>query len=392
MKRTVALVTCMLLAGGVALALEPGKDLYVPSVGHGLGQSVNGVRAQWRADLWIFNPGAQAATVDIFLLLRNQANTAPDSRRVTVNPNEVRYFPDIVFTQFAKDSTYGALRVVSDRPVFVTGSSYDANVTVESKQRGAGTAGQFFSGVPAAQAVGVGETVDIVGLDQDGQGTDGTWRSNLAFVETDGQSASLNVERLDGAGQSLGMVPVSLRPREAKQLDLALLTINATPGSNQRVRVKVIAGPGHVIAAASHIDNRTGDPSTVEMAGMGSAGTYLCEVDKASYDTPIKLVVAEGTITSIEATILVTDEDVGSSCVGGELLRLAQTLSPAVALDSGTFSFTVGGTVAGVGVTMELVGSLDGYGGLAGEVTTTLTGAAGCSGTKKWPLVGARLR
>jgi len=392
MKRILAVVLGAVLAASGALALEPGKDLFVPSVGHGQGQVVNGVRAQWRADLWIFNPGSQAATVDIFLLLRNQANDNPDSRRVTVNPGEVRHFPDIVLSQFGKDSTYGALRIVADRRVFVTGSSYDANVTVEAKQRGAGTAGQFFSGIPAAQAVGVGETVNVIGLDQDGQGTDGVWRSNLAFVETAGQSASLNVERLDGAGQSLGMVPVSLRPREAKQLDLALLAINATPGSNQRIRVKVIAGPGRVIAAASHIDNRTGDPSTVEMAGMGSAGTYLCKVDKASYDTPVTLSISNGTITQVEATVLITDEDVGTSCTGGELLRLAQTLSPPVALEDGTFSFTAGGTVGGVGVTMELVGSVDGYGGLTGEVTTTLTGAGGCSGTKKWPLVGARLR
>ena len=392
MKRILAVVAALSLAGAVAWALEPGKDLFVPSVGHGQGQLVNGVRAQWRADLWIFNPGSQAATVDISLLLRNQANENPDSRRVTVNPGEVRHFPDIVLSQFGKDSTYGALRVVSDRGVFVTGSSYDANVTVESKQRGAGTAGQFFSGIPAAQAVGSGEIVDIIGLDQDGQGTDGVWRSNLAFVETTGQSASLNVERLDAAGQTLGMVPVSLRPREAKQLDLALLAINPTPGSNQRVRVKVIAGPGRVIASASHIDNRTGDPSTVEMAGMGSAGTYLCKVDKASYDTPVTLVVSNGTITQVEATVLITDEDVGTSCTGGELLRIAQLLNPPVALEDGAFSFTAGGTVGGLGVTMELVGTVDGFGGLSGEVTTTLTGAGGCSGTKRWPLVGARLR
>lgn len=392
MKRAWAVVVSTVLYGTLALALEPGRDLYVPSVGHGLGQIVNGVRANWRADVWIFNPGTQTATVDIFLLLRNQANTAPESRRVSVNPGEVRHFPDIILTQFGLDNTYGALRASSNVPVYVTGTSYDANVTVESKQRGVGTAGQFFSGVPAVQAIGVGESVDIIGLDQDGSGTEGTWRSNLALVETTGQAATLNVERLDGNGQSLGMIQVSMRAREARQLDQILLTINTAPGENQRVRVSVLTGPGRVIASASHIDNRTGDPSTVEMAGMGSAGTYLCKVDKASYDTPLTLVIANSTITQLEATILITDEDVGSSCQGGELLRLAQNLNPPVALEDGTFSFSVGGTVGGVGVTMVLVGGIDGYGGLAGEVTTTLTGAAGCSGTKKWPLVGARLR
>jgi hypothetical protein len=392
MRRTLACVLTCLCVGGAALALDPGTDLFVPSVGHGQGQEINGVRAQWRADLWVFNPNSQAATVDIFLLLRNQANENPDSRRVTVNPGEVRFLPDIILGQFGRDNTYGALRVTSNHPVFVTGSSYDANVKVDAKQRDVGTAGQFFSGVPATQAIGVGELADIVGLDQDGQQTAGIWRSNLALVETTGHSATLNIERLDGAGQSLGMIPVSLRPHEARQLDLVLTTINSTPGSNQRVRVKVMAGPGRVVTAASHIDNRTGDPSTVEMAGGGSDGAYLCKVDKTSYDTPITLQIANGTITHLEATIVVTDEDAGSACTGGELLRLEQTLNPAVALEDGTFSVSVGGSAGGTTVTLQLEGSVDGYGGIGGQVTTTLSGSPTCSGSKTWPLVGARLR
>lgn len=392
MRRILACVLSCLFAGEAALALEPGTDLFVPSVAHGQGQEVNGVRAQWRADLWVFNPGSQAATVDMFLLLRNQANESPESRRITVNPGEVRYLPDVILGQFGRDNTYGALRVTSDRPVYVTGTSYDANVKVDAKQRDAGTAGQFFSGIPASQAIGVGELTDIIGLDQDGLQTAGVWRSNLAFVETTGHSATLNVERLDGAGQSLGMIPVSLRPREAKQLDGVLTSIVATPGTNQRVRVKVLAGPGRVVASASHIDNRTGDPSTVAMAGGGSDGTYLCKVDKTTYDTPITLQIADGTITHLEATIVVTDEDAGAACTGGELLHFEQTLDPAVALEDGTFSVSVGGSVTGITVTLQLEGSVDGYGGVDGQVTTTLGGATTCKGSKTWPLVGARLR
>lgn len=392
MRRTLACVLSFLCMGGAAMALEPGTDLFIPSVGHGQGQEINGVRAQWRADLWVFNPGAQAATVDVFLLLRNQANENPDSRRITVNPGEVRYLPDVILGQFGRDGAYGALRVTADHPVVVTGSSYDANVKVDARQRDVGSAGQFFSGVPATQAIGVREVADIVGLDQDGQQTAGIWRSNLAVVETTGHSATLNVERLDGSGQSLGMIPVSLRPHEAKQIDLILTTITTIPGSNQRVRVKVLAGPGRVVASASHIDNRTGDPSTVEMAGGGGDGTYLCKVDKTSYDTPVTLQIVNGAITHLEATIVVTDEDVGAACTGGELLRFEQTLSPAVALEDGSFSVSVGGSVSGIGITMQLEGSVDGYGGLGGQVTTALSGSTTCKGSKVWPLLGARLR
>jgi hypothetical protein len=390
--RRALLMLATLTAAAAASGLTPGVDLYVPAVGHGLGQSVNGVSANWRADVWIFNPSeTQVATVTVYLLLRNQANPAPAARAFAVNPGATLYLPDIVFNTFGLDNTYGGLRITSPIPVAVTGQSYDANVTVESKQRGTGTAGQFFSAAPAQSAIVYGDATDLIGVDQDDAGTNGTWRSNLALVETTGNSVVLDIQRYDGSGAFVGSIPLSLSGREVYQLNYVLTTIVSTPGTNQRVRVVVTDGTGAVLASVSRIDNRSGDPSTVEMLGGGRDGVYLAKLDKTTYDTPVTLTVSGGAIIQIDATVLFTSEDAGAGCTGGELLRLAQSLSPPAVLSEGAFSFVVSGTATGITATMQLNGSISGYGTLTGTAITTLTGAGACNGSKVWPLVGARL-
>ena len=390
MRKALLALSFVLMAGSV-MATVPGTDLYVPAVGHGLGQTVNGVQANWRGDVWIFNPSAtQNATVNIYLLLRNQGNPNPAVRTITVNAGETRYLPDIVFVTFGADNTYGGLRIVSSIPVEVSGRSYDANVTVVNKTQG--TSGQFFSGVPADLAIGLGDSTDIIGLDQDGVQTNGDWRSNLAFVETTGNPVDLTISRLDANGTALGSITQHLDGREVFQINYVITAIGGTTGENQRIHVAVTGGSGRVITNASRLDNRTGDPATIEMLGEGREGTYVCRQDKTTFDTPITLTVAGGAITAVDATIVFTDEDV-ASCSGGELLALAGPLPQAVFYDdTGAFSFSLSNpNVDGVGVTLQVNGTIDPRGQVTGTVTTTLSGAGSCSGTVSWPLVGGKV-
>jgi hypothetical protein len=389
-KSLAALILAML--AGTAGATVPGTDLFVPAVGHGLGAISGGVQAWWRGDVWIFNPStSQTATVDVYLLLRNQGNPTPAVRRITIDAGDTRYLPDVVYNTFGADNTYGGLRVVSTIPVVVSGRSYDANVTVTGKPQG--SAGQFFSGVPAELAIGLGDSTDIIGLDQDAYQTTGLWRSNLAFVETTGNPVDLTISRVDSNGTVLGSIGQHLEGRQVSQINYVLTAVVATYGSNQRIRVAVTGGTGHVITNASRMDNRTGDPATVEMVGGGREGTYLCKMDKSSFDTPITLTVAGGAVTALDATILFTDEDV-PSCTGGELVQIAGPLPQAVFYDeTGAFSFVVSDpNVGGIGVSLQLSGTISVTGQVSGTATTTLTGAGVCSGSKAWPVAGARLQ
>src|SRR5208337_3137487 len=131
------------------------------------------------------------------------------------------YLPDIVFNTFGLDNTYGGLRITSSNvPVVATGRSYDANVTVVNKPLG--SAGQFFSATPAAVAIGPGDSTDIIGLDQDDFQAFGTWRSNLALVETTGNPVDLTVQRFDSDGTVLGSIPYHLDGWMVSQINYVL--------------------------------------------------------------------------------------------------------------------------------------------------------------------------
>ncbi|MGE5236203.1 MAG: hypothetical protein ACM3O7_07635 [Acidobacteriota bacterium] len=387
--RILAAASTVIVMASSAWALLPSRDAYLPTVGHGQGVCVGDppVCSQWRSTAWVYNPSTvQSAHVAISFLRRDAENLNPVTEDVTVPPGASVEFDDVVLSLFGADGAYGALRFASDQPVAVTGRIYDANVQTA---KGTGTAGQFEGGLDAASAIGAGETVDLIGLAQDAAGV---WRSNFGFVETNGAACTVTAQLVDASGAAVGdakSYPVAARSQ--RQFNLGDLV--TSPGTNLRLRVGVSDGQGKVVAFANVIDNRSGDPSNVDMAGQGHDGTYVGKQDKTSYDTPVTLTVAGNRVTDVDATILFTDEDV-PACSGGELASLAGALPQSVVVeDDGTFSFVlsnpnVGG---GLGVALQVDGVIDPTGHLGGTVTTTLTGAGSCSGTRSWPLVGARV-
>ena len=308
MKRRV-LATVLLTSATATMAVTPGTELYLPSVGHAQGSCPGGVCSQWRSDVWVFNPhAADPATLTIHFLQRGASNPMPAAAGpFTIAAGETLELVDIVLRTFGK-SGYGALRIVSDIPVVVTGRTYDENVVTN---KGTGTAGQFFAGLRAEQAIGNGESTDLIGLAQDAAGF---WRSNFGFVETTGGAATVVVELIDGKGAPLATWTPSgtdVAGGYAAQQFSVVKIPGAPQGFNQRLRVRVTNGSGKVLAFASRVDNRTGDPSTVEMltepasgGGTGVPTTGLFEgvvlkQDGAAPNGGVRLVVGESAITSL---------------------------------------------------------------------------------------------
>ncbi len=392
MKRAL-LVTFGLALASSAWAVLPGTDSYLVSVGHGQGQCPGGVCSEWRTTAWVFNPSTtQGATVQVSFLARDTANTSPPTQSLSLAPGATAELDDVILTLFGLDGAFGALRFTSDLPVVVTGRIYDANVeTAKNNCTAVGTAGQFFAGQPAGAAIGNNEFVDLPGLAQDGSGV---WRSNFGFVETTGNACTVQATRLDSTGAALGN-PQTYSVQARSQSQFSLTNVSGPLGVNQRLRIQVVDGTGKILAFGSLIDNTTGDPSTVEMAGAGHDGVYVAKQDKSAgsggYDTPITFTVSGDAVASVDATIVFTDEDV-PSCSGGELLRLSGPLpQPVIVGDDGGVSFVLSGTTPdGVAATLQVNGTIAATGTLSGTVTTTLSGAGSCSGTKNWPLVGAR--
>lgn len=379
MRAIIALALLTLAAA--AGAAVPGTDVYLVSVGHTPGVCVAGVCAQWRTDAWVFNPAAQTANVDIYFYPRG-ANPAWTKVTVTVAAGESRELSDIILTTFGADPAAGSLRFVADQAVLVTGRIYDANV---STNKGFGTAGAFLTGQPARSGIGVDESADLIGLAQDNVGD---WRTNVGLVEVSGFPCTVEARLLDSTGGALGgAVQIPLTALESRQF--AITELGPFPGLNVRVRLRVVTGSGRVLAWADRIDNRTGDPANVEIGGASINGVYVAKLDKTSYDTALTLAVESARVSAIDATVLVTDEDV-ATCSGGELLRVAGSLPTPVLVEDGQFAFSVNSTAGGAAVTLQVTGRIYPDGKLSGSVTQTVSGAGACSGAKAWPLVGAR--
>jgi hypothetical protein len=303
MKKVLAFMVAFATAG-TASAVTPGTELFVPGLAHSGGFGT----AQWRGDVWVFNPSAaQSASVTVYLLLR-QPNPNPTSMVVTIQPGETRYFPDIIGTGlFQQTDAAGGLRFLSSTPVLVTARSYDANVTTS---RGTGTSGQFMPGIPSDLAVGAGDTTDIIGLDQSASADPGTLRSNLSLVEATGNTVNFVLDRLDSNGAPVGSWACDgtngscqpLGPWEVRQFNLVLGNFSPNTGANQRIRIRVTGGSGRIIAAASRIDNTTGDPSTIDMSSFHRSGRFegvvLDAATGSSVEGGLQLAIRGGVLTS----------------------------------------------------------------------------------------------
>ena len=356
---------CFAMVAASAFATVPATDQYIPALGHGYGVAVNGVSSWWRGDVWIFNPSStQNATVTIFLLPR-QPNPTPESRVITVNAGDTTYLPDVILGTFGYDNLFGGLRLLSSIPVVATAETYDANVTVVSKPQG--TAGAFFAGFPASLAIGVGESTDLPGFDQDGIGSAGVFRSNLAVVETTGNPVNYNVQIFDGSGNLIGTKAYSLGAREVGQINTVITDVTGGTGTNERVHVVVTGGTGKLMAVGSRIDNRSGDPSTIDMVTIHQSGQFegivLDIATGTAVDGGLQLVIGGGALTNFQGVA-------GIPC-GTD--SFTSDFSPNAAIN---VPITVGGTFT----TSVSIDYTDGVNTLF-TTNWTLAGARGADGT-----------
>jgi|WetSurMetagenome_2_1015567.scaffolds.fasta_scaffold46042_1 hypothetical protein len=297
-------VLCLVLIASQALAVAPGKDLYLVSVGHAQGSCVGtpAVCAQWRTAVWIFNPSTtETAHVTMYFLERNKANPTPVQTSVTVAPLETKEYLDAVLTPLGVDGKYGGIRVTSDIDVVLTGRIYDENVP--STKGGTGTTGQFFGGLPPSIAIGNGDSSDLIGLAQDAASATGVWRSNFGFQEVTGESSTVQVQRLDGNGNVLATKSYTIEGRAQRQY--AVTDVGGGFGLNQRLRVTGTGGSGKVLIFGSRIDNKSGDPSTVEMTAAPAASAHttglfdgiVFTVDGLLIDGGVEVAIAAGGLT-----------------------------------------------------------------------------------------------
>ena len=378
--RKILIVSLMLASiAGTALAVSPGTDVFLASVGRLQGSCPGGVCALYRTDAWIYNPSTtQPATVGITFLARQNSNvtSTPTVQYRQVAPGETLALPDIFDTVYGLDNVAGALRFTSDQAIVVTGRIYDANVQTN---KGTGTAGQFFPGIPAELAISAGASTSLIGLTQDAAAT---FRANFGFVETTGNSATIVVDKRDASGALLASKTYTIGGYGAQQVNIT--DVGGPLGSDQRLTLNVIQGPGRIIAFASQIDNATGDPYTIDMVTpLGSAntvgrfdGVVFSSTDSTVVDGGIEAQVSLGSLDSYYATASIPCGASGSYTLdtdsGGVAVPIAAdgSFSSQVAYNYGD------GTTTFFTVTWTLNGTFA-NGVLAGTLTSDTTGGTG---------------
>jgi hypothetical protein len=377
------LILCLVVVASQALAVTPGKDLYLVSVGHAQGACVGtpAVCAQWRTGVWIYNPSTtDTAHVVMYFLERNKANTTPVQQSVTVAPLETKEYQDAVLDPLGVNGKYGGIRVTSDIDVVLTGRIYDANVTTSKGVTG--TTGQFFAGADASTGIGNGQSSDLIGLEQDASGSTGLWRSNFGFQEVGGDTCTVQVQRIDANGNVLATKSYTILAREQEQF--AITDVGGTLSLNQRLKATVTSGNGKVLIFASVLDNRTGDPSTVDMTTVAATTAHFTGLFDGIVFTPDGQAVDGGIdVTIVSAGLSQFQGTAGLPCGSDSyVVDFSANASTPIALGAdGSFSAQVtipysDGSSTVFTTQWTLAGTLGSDGSIHGTLTSVTSGGA----------------
>jgi large repetitive protein len=225
-------------AGGSAKYVVPG----VADLNSGL--------ANWRTDMRLFN--ASSKSVDALLELHSQSGNVV-TQRVTLSPNEVRQFDNLLSSTFGITNDGGALHVSTATPVNLIATARTYNQTSN------GTYGQFISGVTPNDAAAVGtRPLHLLQVEESDR-----YRSNIGLAEVSGKPAKVMITVVPPDSKVSASTEVDLGPNEFRQLGSFLKSFGLQNTYNARVSVQVIEGEGRVTAYASVIDAQTQDPTYV---------------------------------------------------------------------------------------------------------------------------------
>lgn len=227
-----------------------GGALVVPGVAHLDGQG----GARWRTELELLNHGSDDAACRLELLQQGQGNPDPRAATVAVPANQAVRLPDVLDTVFGASGS-AAVRVSPDRPtVEVAARTFDDEPD--------GTVGQ---GVPPRAEADAGHLfreARLIGLAHSAHATSGS-RTNLLVVSACAEGMAVDAALHRGNGELLGALRFDLAPFEYRQLNNAFAAVTSESVDDGFA----VLSTGHLRcafhAAASVVDNRSGDPTFV---------------------------------------------------------------------------------------------------------------------------------
>jgi len=203
--------------------------------------------ASWVTDVAIHNPDSDDAPAYLVHLPRMGEGDAALSQRLTV-PAHTTFHLDDAMAAFGADAT-GALLVTSDRPLQAISRTYNDQEN--------GTYGQFIDGTPVAGALDSDRTGTMIQLTQDAD-----TRTNLALANPFPEETMVDVEAFDATGVSLGIASYTVPGLGSVFESRFLERFTSEPVADAYTVVTTPSPAGKVLALASVVDERTGDPTT----------------------------------------------------------------------------------------------------------------------------------
>ena len=335
---TVVCLAAVLLAAPV-MAINPGTEIYVGAAFRGTGAG----NSQWSSNLDILNVSSAPASVVVYWLVRDQANSNPlASSPMTIQPGETMAIDDAIMTLYGVAEGGGAFLITSDQEIVVTSGIFNTDPTGKRF-------GQAFEGIPVEAAITAATTkADPIAITHvGGIDADTSIRSNLYAVGL-ASGTELKVSVIDG-GSVVGTRSWMLGQNQP--LLVGIDQVGAPePLNDVTVQFEVVSGSA-VSCGVSEVNNDSGDPLTnnawwpMDMGGdepppadCGGDGVYAGFVGYA-FTGGLLVEVENDAINYLSAslTLFSSQGDGGSNCTN--VFGFDNLFDPPVAINQdGTFN------------------------------------------------------
>jgi len=202
----------------------------------------------WRSDAVLHNQGATTASASVFLLERDLDNRAATGAALAVPAGSSVAVDSILPTLFGRTETAGAVLVGSDLPLVVTSRTYnDSSV---------GTYGQAIPGLEVSALNELDSSLIQLRRSAD-------YRTNIGVVNLGLDPVEVAVDLYDSQGTWLGARSHEVEPYSAVQDNDVFAKVGADEVADGYAVVSPASDEAVLVAYASVIDNRSGDPMLV---------------------------------------------------------------------------------------------------------------------------------
>ena len=250
-SRVMAYATVIDNTTGDPTYIEPILNIYQADVNMPGAANIRGANSShWVTDMVISNLDEVEATATIERFVRNGGGAPAGTVELELAPGESLLIRDALTTLFSSNGA-ATLAIHASRGLAVVGRTYNDTPS--------GTFGQLVPGldISADRILRRGTVGHLLQLEESGAKG---WRTNLGLVNTEPTATEVELRFFDEDGLLIGVIEKQLPPFDNIQLNRVLRSVSGAGLRNVRAEVRVESSTGGVIAFATSVDNRSGDP------------------------------------------------------------------------------------------------------------------------------------